>query len=687
MSSRYYNSSASGSQSPASEIPSNNASPALLTTPLSTSRASDETDSQSNHSRGTPNRMPVDLPRSTSVGRGGCWTCRLRRKKCDEQREGDSCHTCNRLRIKCLGWGTRRPDWMRDKQAVEAYKADIKAQLTRAGLIRGQPRSSILQTTSAATTSSSSVFSSHTYQRPIAEPRVPRINRVTDYTFADPLRGMVDNASIMPMFNATMDSPSHIPIYHDSSFQHLDPTLTFSPLPLSSQHDAPHFDSPFEAGPQYDPQSLEGSPISDQGIQREHVSYYFAHVCKLQYAFAGNSLANLTYSLVLDDPQGPVANSICALASLHYTRSPAALGAEIANTSLDNSQTMLFHNSTVAELSRRQGHISDSDAIAALHLLTFSILSGGVTDWRLMNNMASIWLSQTGITANENPKLAMMSMSSIGRLALKKTMWVDIMSSLTCGMAPKHLLFYRRLYRGGSGYWANSSPMMNDDLNLRMECLTGCPDEVLLGIAEISTLAQWKAQEIRKGALSMRELIRRGDAIEQHIRSYPDVVQSMDKDQVELHQHLSSIGLLHDTSLATASGLAGITFPTEDVRQLVAALFREAAVLYLHTVLSDANPGVPEIITSIDVIIQTLGRIPASGLDHSLLFPICIAGCLTDDPVRRQVLKGRLDSQHEHFDNIHQIQGVMQAAWHHRDMTGAAIDWRQLLREQNLLLV
>lgn len=34
-------------------------------------------------------------------------------KKCDEQREGDSCHTCNRLKIKCLGWGPKRPDWMR----------------------------------------------------------------------------------------------------------------------------------------------------------------------------------------------------------------------------------------------------------------------------------------------------------------------------------------------------------------------------------------------------------------------------------------------------------------------------------------------------------------------------------------------------------------------------------------------
>ena len=61
--------------------------------------------------------------------------------------------------ITCLGWGPKRPDWMKvsteyggmdrlqiantdfqEKKNVDAYKASIEAQLTRAGLIRGQPR-------------------------------------------------------------------------------------------------------------------------------------------------------------------------------------------------------------------------------------------------------------------------------------------------------------------------------------------------------------------------------------------------------------------------------------------------------------------------------------------------------------------------------------------------------------------
>ncbi|KAG2355954.1 hypothetical protein BDR07DRAFT_1492528 [Suillus spraguei] len=56
------------------------------------------------------------------------------------------------------------PEWMHDKKAVEEYKADFKVQLTQAGLIHSQPKSSILQASSAgpssAPASSSSVFTS-----------------------------------------------------------------------------------------------------------------------------------------------------------------------------------------------------------------------------------------------------------------------------------------------------------------------------------------------------------------------------------------------------------------------------------------------------------------------------------------------------------------------------------------------
>lgn len=63
--------------------------------------------------------------------RNGCLSCRLRRKKCtDEVVNGESprapCDGCERLRIECLGWGKRRPPFLKNKSTVEAIKTAVK---------------------------------------------------------------------------------------------------------------------------------------------------------------------------------------------------------------------------------------------------------------------------------------------------------------------------------------------------------------------------------------------------------------------------------------------------------------------------------------------------------------------------------------------------------------------------------
>lgn len=55
----------------------------------------------------------------------------------------------------------------------------------------------------------------------------------------------------------------------------------------------------------------------------------------------------------------------------------------------------------------------------------------------------------------------------------------------------------------------------------------GCPDEVLLILAETADLAQWKRQERRLGTLSTRDLLRRGEAIELMLRDYISAASAM----------------------------------------------------------------------------------------------------------------------------------------------------------------
>ncbi|KAI6155245.1 fungal-specific transcription factor domain-containing protein [Pisolithus tinctorius] len=691
------------SDSPTSEVASNNTSPAQLVTSLT----SNDFDTQTSYSHDTPSRLSIDLPRSGATSKGGCWTCRLRRKKCDEQREGDSCHTCNRLKIKCLGWGSKRPDWMRDKQAVEAYKADIKAQLTRAGMIRGQPKPPVVQ----AKAVSSSVFTAQQYQGSSSSgPHTTSDPMPTpSLIFDDPSQSLnlgesstmmsaLGRGAVMGDIERTADvytgssstsrhSPCGLPPQFDHNFSQLSTHSPFTPPPSippshHSPHDLLHFTPTFPSTSTFN-QEIDAAAVSSHSPQFEHVLYYFQRVCRIQFPFASTAAENITYSLVKQNPHSPLTDALCALASLHDICIRAAGGIE--PSTVENSQAFAFYDNAYAQLHHnRQGVLNEIDANAALHLLSFSTFSGGATEWQPMFDIVNEWFLRTGIMAHDNPKLAIMNMSSAARLALKSTMWLDVMSTVTSLAVPRYLQLYRRLYLGRGGFWAASGRCTPEELDTRVESLTGCPDEILLGIAEISSLECWKVQEMRKGTLSTRELIRRGDILERHLRTECEPACAPEADQTRLHPGSVMSGD------PTTTGLPRTASPADVTRQLVAKIFRETALVYLYTVLNGSYPGIPEIMQSVDVVIQLLRQLPGSVMDQGLLFPIYLAGCLTDDAVQRDALRTRLLGIHDGFRNVHQAVRVLEAVWHRRDNRSGAVEWRDLLHVQGrhrLLLV
>jgi len=55
--------------------------------------------------------------------RHGCWTCRLRKKKCDERQP--HCTICESLSITCYGFGDK-PEWMDGGEKERAVANGIK---------------------------------------------------------------------------------------------------------------------------------------------------------------------------------------------------------------------------------------------------------------------------------------------------------------------------------------------------------------------------------------------------------------------------------------------------------------------------------------------------------------------------------------------------------------------------------
>lgn len=66
----------------------------------------------------TPPSLPVPLR-----SKQGCWTCRLRKKKCDETRP--LCSTCSSLSITCYAYGPK-PAWMDDPEQERRVVAGFK---------------------------------------------------------------------------------------------------------------------------------------------------------------------------------------------------------------------------------------------------------------------------------------------------------------------------------------------------------------------------------------------------------------------------------------------------------------------------------------------------------------------------------------------------------------------------------
>jgi len=564
---------------------------------------------------------------------------------------------------------------MRDKKNVDEYKARIKAQLSRAGLIRGQPRHATqahsqrglprpVATRSASSRNGSTRRDFESFHNAVDVPFAQNHGHLMASITATPNPGYDQLSTFSDGFDtsASFPYPPSVPpsttSYPGSLIDPLnDPS--FSLFTTSSTNEHLGF---------LEPLSPYLAPPGQTVVHEELVMHYFSNVRKIQFIFA-EELTDYTYSAVLGEPRGAVTLAICALADLHSKQMRVSQGLEALNSSMESSTTTYLRQEAFFRLENSKntdGTWSDNDAIAALHLVSFSQLSGASIDWDIPFNIMSQWLMQQNVVQSNsgNPWMAFLALSPLAQILVKATLWVDVFSSLSLLRPPKFLQLWKQLL-SEQKYWVNGN---NLDMpqRLRVDLLSGCPDEAMLAIAEVSALAQWKSSQLHNDSLSYPELIRRGNAIEHQLRQYPS-----------------------DDHDARLQGANNATQPTQEDRSLAASIFREAALLYLHTVLSNSMPGVPEISASVGNIHHLLAQLPSSDIDRSLVFPICFAGSMTDDSSRRDFFKGRIRSLNENFGNLLQIRRLMEVVWQKRDLGGKGVDVRETLREQglNLLLI
>ena len=110
----------------------------------------------------------------------GCWTCRIRHKKCDERPK--ACNNCKTLGLDCDGYG-RKPDWMdgsvRESGYLRKVKAKVRETNARRKRARYQRHQSISSTSNSIPTPPDSAISSSNQSVHVEDRRASSFNSST----------------------------------------------------------------------------------------------------------------------------------------------------------------------------------------------------------------------------------------------------------------------------------------------------------------------------------------------------------------------------------------------------------------------------------------------------------------------------------------------------------------------------
>jgi len=245
---------------------------------------------------------------------------------------------------------------------------------------------------------------------------------------------------------------------------------------------------------------------------------------------------------------------------------------------------------------------------------------------------------------------------------------MDILQSITAQQSPRLLSLWRKVLGTTQG------------IDLYVSRLVGCEDAVFLAFGEIGALAHWKKIEEHKGTLNMHELFERAGAIQHLLQQHVDPVlsgappgrQGQADDQINM-------------MMGGASPPAGVD--EQICRRLIARIWWDAAMLYLGTVIHGNGSGAEGAANAVAAIVQRIAVLPATGLDRSLVAPLMLTAAAADVAEHRTALLARLVKIDGSSTNVRQAEAILHEVWRQRDATGGAVDWRDVMRDNNLLLL
>ncbi|KAK3989997.1 transcriptional regulatory protein pro1 [Cladorrhinum sp. PSN332] len=588
----------------------------------------------------------------------GCWTCRLRRKKCDEGRP--LCNGCAALDIDCI-YSETKPEWMdggeKQREKGEWLKREVKR---RANLRRERRHMQGLE----VKLESLGVAGEEDGQGIIttAQQNEQPPEHTTDSSPCESLGESSAAAGHYTESPATQPSPPagndnntsavHEPFGPEVSLEDQDAHLTMFYL---------DYVFPFQF-PFYRPSFL------DMGR-----GWLLVLLTKNKALFhIAMTMSSYFYGVILSNTQKTIkGHQTCTARNLELLQSQQQLALQCLQLELRD-----VVNKGV------KGHLAEAGRVMAsvVQLLTSEVAVANYGNWTMHLEAASELFDEMMKhhgTADNGSSCFMMLLFQLGSLPFSWTPkhhpWgsdqatlrfftaqlvsFDTIAGVTLEQPPRLQRWHQHLLSELDEESMKQLPKEDKEHtipHLNLEEFCGVQNWLITSITEISALSNWKKEMKKLSSLSISELVRRAQAIESHICAK---IQELELEQQHPTTPNACSSVLHQYS--ASQGIHSTTLNTQ--------IWAQATLIYLKVVVSGWQTASPEIVASVAATMDLFLRLPSPHSLRTVVWPFTVAGCLAT-PEQEQVFRDMLNAMGptQAFGTVRESLAILEHVWANR---------------------
>ncbi|THV44183.1 hypothetical protein BGAL_0707g00020 [Botrytis galanthina] len=568
----------------------------------------------------------------------GCWTCRVRKRKCDEK--VPICSACESLELECHGYG-EQPIWMDrgSKQKAEAIKIkQMVAEVRRRRRRRESSSENSLSLKNSRTNSHSrhSSLSSTLVTTPTTTQRhswgleavFPPYSAASshsdgsDHDFAPLNDDTLSDFLPSDLFFPESQALSHeIELFHSNSYT-FECNLLSSPI-IQLQTNKVAWPQPAKV-----PESMSESGHSSS--QKNHpvivkkpalaidkledatiLAYYFEKVFNWQFLSCQSHLStfNQGHIMWLVSKSQPLYHATLALSSSHkYLQTNIAMDEHTPQYDVAIKE---LHN----ELQDPRSYEDVSILACIVMFLHSALLHKSVTcDWCLHLqagiSIVTSWIDNEdqhyafGSSYSEETDTESSTIKSAKNFLVGCIIRFDLLSSLTRNSVPALSRRYQQFLHASS----YSSPL---------EAALQCRSWLFSILLDVYSLREWKERKVVKGLLSLRELVSKAFPIKKTLERGI----SMNMEEINNFKQ-NSEGVEQSTNTKPQQPSYNILVVTN--------IFACSVSIFLEVVLSGALPKLPEIQHEVHRALESYAYINDPDLLNVLRWPLCVAASVAE---------------------------------------------------------